>query len=86
MERGARSRTGRGRGRGGASERSSRLARPYKVRASLAVVSLLAATLTGLAPPYLAKLAIDQVTSSQPDLTALGWIVAAFLAAALANW
>jgi ATP-binding cassette subfamily B protein len=61
-----------------------RLAGPYKLRTFLAVATLLAATLTGLAPPYLAKLAIDNVTGS-PDLTALGWIVAAFVAAALAN-
>jgi ATP-binding cassette subfamily B protein len=61
-----------------------RLARPYKRQTTLAVVSLLAATATGLAPPYLAKLAIDHGIVDG-DLTALGWIVAAFLAAALAN-
>jgi ABC-type multidrug transport system fused ATPase/permease subunit len=61
-----------------------RLARPYKLQTSLAVVSLLAATLTGLAPPYLAKLAIDHGITDG-DLRALGWIVAAFVAAALAN-
>jgi ABC-type multidrug transport system fused ATPase/permease subunit len=38
----------------------ARLAAPYKLRTSLAVASLLAATLTALAPPYLAKLAVDQ--------------------------
>src|SRR5262249_58762186 len=59
-------------------------ASPYKLQPSLAVASLLAATLTGLAPPYLAKLAIDHGITDG-DLTALGWIVAAFLAAALAN-
>jgi ATP-binding cassette subfamily B protein len=62
-----------------------RLARPYKLRAFLALVTLLAATLTGLAPPYLAKLAIDHSITSNPDLASLGWIVGAFVAAALAN-
>ena len=38
----------------------ARLTAPYKLRTSLAVGSLLAATLTSLAPPYLAKLAVDQ--------------------------
>src|SRR5439155_8688445 len=32
---------------------------PYKRRTALALVSLLAATVTALVPPYLAKLAID---------------------------
>jgi ABC-type multidrug transport system fused ATPase/permease subunit len=61
-----------------------RLTAPYKIQTALAVVSLLAATLTGLAPPYLAKLAIDDGVS-EGDLTALGWIVGAFFAAGLAN-
>ncbi len=61
-----------------------RLARPYRTQALLAIASLFAATATGLAPPYLAKLAIDRgITESDP--TALGWIVAAFLVAGLAN-
>ena len=37
----------------------ARLTAPYKGRTALALGSLLAATLTALAPPYLAKLAID---------------------------
>jgi ABC-type multidrug transport system fused ATPase/permease subunit len=37
----------------------ARLAAPYKLRTTLALVSLLAATLTALAPPYLAKLAVE---------------------------
>jgi len=37
----------------------ARLAAPYRARTGLAIGSLLAATLTALAPPYLAKLAID---------------------------
>jgi ATP-binding cassette, subfamily B, bacterial len=63
----------------------ARLASPYKLRAGLALASLLAATLTALAGPYLSKLAIDDGIA-QADLTALGWIVAAFLLVALANW
>ena len=35
------------------------LARPYRVRVALGIVTLLLATATALAPPYLAKLAID---------------------------
>jgi ATP-binding cassette subfamily B protein len=38
----------------------ARLTAPYKLRTGLALCSLLAATLTSLAPPYLAKLAVDQ--------------------------
>ena len=61
------------------------LATPYRGRAALSVASLLAATGTALAPPYLAKLAIDEGIR-RSDLTTLGWIVAAFLAAGLAQW
>ena len=35
------------------------LAAPYKRQTALAIISLLAATATALAPPYLAGLAID---------------------------
>src|ERR1043166_2434682 len=64
------------------------LTAPYKARTALSIGSLLAATATALAPPYLAKLAIDDGigTHGTPDLTKLGWIVAAFLGAGLANW
>ncbi|MER3409916.1 MAG: ABC transporter ATP-binding protein [Thermoleophilia bacterium] len=63
----------------------ARLAGPYKLQAGLAIASLLAATATSLAPPYLAKLAIDRGIAHR-DLRALGIIVAGFLAAGLANW
>jgi len=63
----------------------ARLAAPYKLQAGLALASLLAATLTSLAPPYLAKLAIDRGIAHR-DVTLLGAIVAGFLAAGLANW
>jgi ATP-binding cassette subfamily B protein len=61
------------------------LARPYRGRAVLSLGSLLAATATGLAPPYLAKLAIDEGIV-QSDLTTLGLVVVAFLVAGFLNW
>src|SRR5262249_43146814 len=63
----------------------ARLAAPYKLRTALAIASLLAGTLTALAPPYLSKLAIDRGIT-HGDLRALGLIVALFLLAGLANW
>jgi ABC-type multidrug transport system fused ATPase/permease subunit len=62
----------------------ARLTAPYKLQTTLAVASLLAATLTALAPPYLAKLALDDGIQDG-DLHALTVIVALFLVAALAN-
>jgi ABC-type multidrug transport system fused ATPase/permease subunit len=63
----------------------ARLTSPYKARTALAIGSLLAATATGLLPPYLAKLAIDDGIRPH-DLHALTWYVVAFLAAGLATW
>src|SRR6478752_9593482 len=63
----------------------ARLAKPYKVRTALSVVSLLAATATALAPPLLAKYAVDDAISNN-DLVKLWWIVGAFLLAGLLNW
>jgi ATP-binding cassette subfamily B protein len=62
----------------------ARLTAPYRLRTALAVGSLLAATLTALAPPFLAKLAIDDGIS-QGDLGHLTLIVALFVAAGIAN-
>jgi ABC-type multidrug transport system fused ATPase/permease subunit len=62
----------------------ARLTAPYKGRTALAVISLLAATLTALAPPYLAKLALDDGIR-QKDLHALTVIVGLFLLAGVAN-
>src|ERR671911_1187003 len=62
----------------------ARLTAPYKLRTTLAVLSLFAATLTALVPPYLAKLALDDGIREQ-DLQALTVIVALFLVAGLAN-
>jgi ABC-type multidrug transport system fused ATPase/permease subunit len=62
----------------------ARLTAPYRARTALAVGSLVLATLTALAPPFLAKLAIDDGIADG-DMEALGVIVALFVAAGLAN-
>jgi ATP-binding cassette subfamily B protein len=62
-----------------------RLTRPYRTRTVLSVVSLLLATATALAPPLLAKYAVDDGIRQQ-NLSALWWIVGAFLIAGLLNW
>jgi ATP-binding cassette subfamily B protein len=62
----------------------ARLTAPYKLRTALAVLSLLAATVTALIPPYLAKLALDDGIRGQ-DLRALTVIVALFLLAGVAT-
>src|SRR5436190_21892731 len=61
------------------------LARPYKLRTSLAIATLLAATLTALAPPYLAKVAVDKGIRGN-DLHLLVLVVVAFVVTGLANW
>ncbi|MEX2102569.1 MAG: ABC transporter transmembrane domain-containing protein, partial [Gaiellaceae bacterium] len=63
----------------------ARLTRPYRARTTLAVLSLLAAVATALAPPFLAKIAIDEGIGDK-NLQLLGWIVGAFLVAGLLNW
>jgi ATP-binding cassette, subfamily B, bacterial len=60
------------------------LTKPYRLRTTLAIVSLLAATATALVPPLLAKYAVDDGIF-QRDLHALTWIVIAFVGAGLAN-
>jgi ATP-binding cassette subfamily B protein len=62
----------------------ARLTAPYKLRTSLAIASLLAATATALAPPYLAKLAIDDGIVHK-HLGKLTVVVAAFLGAGILN-
>jgi len=62
----------------------ARLAAPYKWRTILALVSLFAATATALAPPYLAKLAIDDGIRKE-DLHALTIVVALFVVAGVAS-
>jgi ATP-binding cassette, subfamily B, bacterial len=62
-----------------------RLTKPYRGRTVLSIFSLLLATATALAPPYLSKYAVDDGIKNQ-NLQALWWIVAAFLIAGLLNW
>jgi len=62
----------------------ARLTAPYRLRTTLAILSLLAATAASLAPPYLSKLAIDHGVL-HGDLQQLWWIVALFVAAGLAT-
>jgi ATP-binding cassette subfamily B protein len=63
----------------------AQLAAPYRRRVVGGVVALLVATAASLAPPYLAKLAIDEGIRSE-DFALLTWIVAAFLVAGLLGW
>jgi ABC-type multidrug transport system fused ATPase/permease subunit len=63
----------------------ARLTAPYKTRTTFSIFSLLLATATALAPPFLSKYAIDDGIHKQ-NLTALWVIVIAFLLAGLANW
>jgi ABC-type multidrug transport system fused ATPase/permease subunit len=60
-----------------------RLARPYRTRAALAVVTLIAYTLVALLPPYLAKVAVDDGIAAR-DLDTLTAVVVAFIAAGIA--
>ena len=60
------------------------LTKPYRLRTTLAIVSLLAATSTALVPPLLAKYAVDDGIFKH-DLNALTWIVIAFIGAGVAN-
>jgi len=62
-----------------------RLTKPYRRRTLLSVFSLLTATATALAPPYLAKVALDDAVRGQGG-TKLVVVVAVFVAAGLANW
>src|SRR5438874_161464 len=61
------------------------LAAAYRGRTALSIVSLLLATLTALAPPFLAKYALDDATKGHTGAR-LFLVVGAFLAAGLANW
>jgi ABC-type multidrug transport system fused ATPase/permease subunit len=62
----------------------ARYTKPYRLRTTLAVVSLLLATLTGLVPPYLAKVAIDDGVRGG-DLRLLSVLVALMVAAGVAS-
>jgi ATP-binding cassette subfamily B protein len=58
---------------------------PYRVRAAITVVALLVGTLASLAPPLLAKQAIDQGINKH-DSSRLVLVVVLFIAAALLVW
>jgi ATP-binding cassette subfamily B protein len=62
-----------------------RLTKPYRFRTFLSVFSLLAATATALAPPLLAKYALDDAINNKTG-TQLVVVVSLFVALALANW
>jgi ABC-type multidrug transport system fused ATPase/permease subunit len=62
-----------------------RLTKPYRVRTFFSFFSLLAATATALAPPTLAKYALDDAVQHKTG-GRLVLIVGIFVAAALANW
>jgi ABC-type multidrug transport system fused ATPase/permease subunit len=61
------------------------LLRPYRSRTILMFAALLAGTAAALAPPPLAKLAIDEGIVPG-DLTTLTWVVVGFLVSALVYW
>jgi ABC-type multidrug transport system fused ATPase/permease subunit len=63
----------------------ARFAARYKLRTALSIVALLAATVTALAPPFLAKYAVDDGIRHN-DMKKLVLIVGAFLLAGLLNW
>ncbi|TML11108.1 MAG: ABC transporter ATP-binding protein, partial [Actinobacteria bacterium] len=63
----------------------ARLTRPYKARTVASVFSLLAATAAALAPPFLAKYALDDAVRGHASAR-LYVVVALFLAAGLASW
>jgi ATP-binding cassette, subfamily B, bacterial len=62
-----------------------RLTRPYKARTAFSVISLLLATATALAPPFLAKFALDDAINDTTGAR-LVLVVILFVAAGLANW
>jgi ATP-binding cassette subfamily B protein len=61
----------------------ARLAKPYKTRTALAVITLVAYTVVALLPPYLSKIAVDDGIEAG-DLETLTVVVVAFLAAGVA--
>jgi ABC-type multidrug transport system fused ATPase/permease subunit len=60
-----------------------RLARPYRARSALALVTLVAYTAVALLPPYLSKIAVDDGINAG-NLHTLSLVVAAFMAAGIA--
>ena len=74
-----------GQGRGRKLRGMLVLLRPYRGRTALMFLSVIFATAATLAPPPLAKLAIDDGIIPG-DLATLNWVVVAFLVAALVGW
>src|SRR5262249_27914541 len=72
-------------GRGRKVRGLAALLRPYRTRVMLMFLALIFATAAALAPPPLAKLAIDEGITPG-NLTALTWIVVAFMVTALVYW
>ena len=72
-------------GRGRKVRGLAALLAPYRTKVILMFISLLFATAAALAPPPLAKLAIDNGIVPG-DMTALTWIVVAFMVSALVYW
>jgi ATP-binding cassette subfamily B protein len=72
-------------GRGRKLRGLAALLRPYRTRVILMFVALVLGTGAQLAPPPLAKLAIDEGITPG-DLTTLTWIVLAFLGTAAVYW
>ncbi len=62
-----------------------RLLQPHRRRAGFSVFSLLTATATALAPPWLAKVALDDAINGDTG-SRLWLVVGIFAAAGLANW
>jgi len=73
------------RGRGRKLRGLAELLRPYRGRTALAFLALTAATAAALAPPPLAKLAIDEGITPG-DVGVLNLVVAAFVVSALVYW
>ncbi len=73
------------RGRGRKVRGLLRLLRPYRGRSLLTVLALLAGTAAALAPPPLAKLAIDEGITPG-DVGVLNLVVAGFIVSALVYW
>jgi ABC-type multidrug transport system fused ATPase/permease subunit len=61
------------------------LLRPYRSRVAVMGIALIVATAAGLAPPYLAGLAIDKGIHTG-DLSTLDWIVAIYVFTAVLYW
>jgi ATP-binding cassette subfamily B protein len=64
--------------------RLARLAYPYRRRALLSLAAMLLVTISGLAVPYLMKVAIDDGIATG-DLSVLDWVIAAFIAVSAVN-